>query len=95
LWDAATGTEAPLFSYKDDITSLAFSPDSGRIVTASRDRTARLWDAATGQEIARIALDGAATALAVHGGAIALGDALGIHVFDIGIRVREKETVNA
>ncbi len=32
--------------------SVAFSPDGARIVTASQDRTARVWDAATGKEIA-------------------------------------------
>ena len=62
---------------------IAFSPDGARVLTASRDRTARLWDAETGTEITRVALDAAVTALAVHGGCIALGDALGrVHVFD-------------
>ena len=28
-----------------------FSPDGTRIVTASRDKTARIWDAATGQQM--------------------------------------------
>ena len=32
--------------------SAAFSPDGKRIVTASRDRTARVWDAATGSRSA-------------------------------------------
>ena len=32
--------------------SAAFSPDGSRIVTASKDRTARIWDTATGKEIA-------------------------------------------
>jgi WD40 repeat protein len=32
------------------VTTAAFSPDGARIVTASDDHTARVWDAATGQE---------------------------------------------
>ena len=32
--------------------SAAFSPDGSRIVTASNDKTARVWDAATGIAIA-------------------------------------------
>ena len=36
--------------------SAAYSPDGARIVTASGDRTARVWDAATAREI--IALRG-------------------------------------
>ena len=32
--------------------SAAFSEDGKRVVTASNDRTARLWDAATGKEVA-------------------------------------------
>jgi WD40 repeat protein len=31
--------------------SASFSPDGARIVTASKDRTARLWDVTTGKEI--------------------------------------------
>jgi WD40 repeat protein len=34
------------------VTSAAFSPDGSRIVTASRDGTVRIWDAATAREIA-------------------------------------------
>jgi WD40 repeat protein len=34
------------------VTSAAFNPDGSRIVTASDDKTARIWDAATGQEVA-------------------------------------------
>ena len=30
----------------------AFSPDGARIVTASEDKTARIWDANTGEQIA-------------------------------------------
>ena len=35
----------------DAVMSAAFSPDGKRIVTASRDKTARIWDAATGKPI--------------------------------------------
>jgi WD40 repeat protein len=31
-----------------------FSPDGQRVVTASRDKTARVWNAATGQVIAKL-----------------------------------------
>ena len=34
------------------VTSAAYSPDRSRIVTASFDKTARIWDAVTGKEIA-------------------------------------------
>ena len=38
--------------HNDAVSSAAFSPDGSRIVAASRDRTARIWDAASGKEIA-------------------------------------------
>src|SRR5262249_36553268 len=47
-----------------------FSPDGTRIVTASHDRTTRFFDAASGIEIARIALEAEINALAVHGGSL-------------------------
>ena len=37
--------------HEGDVQSAAFSPDGTRIVTASRDGTARIWDAITGAEI--------------------------------------------
>ncbi|MCX6878942.1 MAG: protein kinase [Verrucomicrobia bacterium] len=36
------------------ISSVTWSPDSTRIVTASSDKTARVWDAATGESIATL-----------------------------------------
>ena len=40
-----------LFGHEDAVLSAAFSPDGKRIVTASCDKTARLWDAETGKQI--------------------------------------------
>jgi len=40
-----------LAGHTDAVTAGAWSPDGSRILTASEDRTARLWDAATGNEL--------------------------------------------
>jgi WD40 repeat protein len=83
IWDATTGTEIKVLRHEDVVLSAAFSPDGARIVTGSGDRTARIWDATTRTEITRITLDAAVMVLAVKGGCIALGHALGrIHVFE-------------
>src|SRR5262249_37833272 len=34
---------------EDEVSSVAFSPDGTKVVTGSKDDTARMWDAATGQ----------------------------------------------
>ena len=52
IWDAATGRQYLILSgHTDQVVAAAFSPDGGRIVTASLDKTARIWDAATGRQI--------------------------------------------
>lgn len=45
-------SELTLRGHGDAIVSASFSPDGTRIVTASSDHTARVWDANTGTELA-------------------------------------------
>jgi WD40 repeat protein len=47
-----------LAGHEGAILSVAWSPDGGRIVTGSRDQTARVWEAATGKKLARIPSQG-------------------------------------
>jgi hypothetical protein len=52
MWDVATGKMVQEFIGHIGLVSGAdFSPDGQRILTFSRDRTARLWEAATGREV--------------------------------------------
>ncbi|HEX3477143.1 MAG TPA: CHAT domain-containing protein, partial [Kofleriaceae bacterium] len=41
----------PALEHQDAVLSAAFSPDGTRVVTASDDRTARVWDAETGKPV--------------------------------------------
>lgn len=43
--------DMPLFGHKEPVTSAAFSPDGKFIVTSSKDDTAIVWSAVTGQMI--------------------------------------------
>lgn len=45
MWDAKSGASlAELMGHTSSVLSAAFSPDGTRIVTASNDKTARVWD---------------------------------------------------
>jgi WD40 repeat protein len=43
------------FAHQDGVYDAAFSPDGARILTASWDKTAKLWDAASGKLILSVA----------------------------------------
>jgi WD40 repeat protein len=47
------------------VTAVTFSPDGKRLATTSTDKTARIWDAASGQELRKLTHDGAVTAVAL------------------------------
>ena len=54
VWDTATGRELRLLKgHTDFIQTLAFAPDSRRVLTGGPDQTVRLWDAETGAELHR------------------------------------------
>ena len=48
---AADAQVVAITGHTDRVRTAAFSPDGRRIVTASYDNTARIWDAATGHQI--------------------------------------------
>src|ERR1700756_2237185 len=46
VWDlsSATPTATVLEGHRDQVRSVAFSPDGDRVLTASYDNTARVWE---------------------------------------------------
>jgi WD40 repeat protein len=51
VWDVVSGAPLCSVAHLKGVTAGAFSPDGRTLATASYDRTAWLWDAATGQPI--------------------------------------------
>jgi WD40 repeat protein/serine/threonine protein kinase len=53
LWDLEKGTEIRTFTgHTAWITSIAFSPDATKALSASDDQTVKLWDLSAGKELA-------------------------------------------
>ncbi len=52
IWDTQTGKlVAILQGHQDYVISAAFSPDGSRLITASNDHTARIWDLASAKTL--------------------------------------------
>jgi WD40 repeat protein len=55
IWNSRTGrTEVFLKGHQDIVEEARWSPDGRLVITRSPDRTARLWEAATGKELLTI-----------------------------------------
>ncbi|MFO0930565.1 MAG: hypothetical protein U0736_26630, partial [Gemmataceae bacterium] len=65
VWTPADGAEVRAWTAHDGpVTALAVSPDGKRLLTGSADRTAVVWDLATGRAVARHTLAGEIHAVA-------------------------------
>ena len=53
------GKVTMLTGFRDDVTSVAFSPAGDLLVTGSKDKTARIWDVATGELLRKLQHNGA------------------------------------
>ena len=66
LWDLEHNPKSKsLTGHTEHIWSVAFSPDGKRLVSGSSDKTTRLWDVETGEEIATLPLDTPRTTMAL------------------------------
>jgi WD40 repeat protein len=54
VWTAGGALVHALTGHQDDVWDAVFSPDGKRVVTASSDKTARVWDTRTGSEICQL-----------------------------------------
>ena len=73
VWNSRTGAELRRLTHDDSVYDVAFSPEGGRILTGSSDRTARLWNVLTGVELMRVVHDSSVelAAFSPDGGRIA------------------------
>lgn len=86
VWEVASWTQRFVYrGHTERVYSIALTA-SGSVISASEDRTLRLWDLATGADIAHFTTDGRCTSCSASrdGKTIVAGDSLGhVHFFAI------------
>ena len=51
VWDRQSNQQLTLYGHHREVMSVAWSPDGTKLATGSWDKTVRIWDAATGQQL--------------------------------------------
>jgi WD40 repeat protein len=85
-WNMRTGRHRkPLCGHTEDVFALACSPDGSLLATGSADRTARVWDAASGEQTAQRNISGwvNGVAFAPSGRCLAVAAGRGVFLWDV------------
>jgi WD40 repeat protein len=85
LWNVATGTKIADLRHRNDVLSTQFSPDGRRVVTGSRDRTVRVWEATSGELVREVRYDSAVEWVSFLGGSRGVVAEVysDYHIFDV------------
>jgi WD40 repeat protein len=89
VWVLETGACERIFSgHNMGVTSVAVTADGGVILSGGKDGTLRVWDPASGAELARVANDAVVAAIAVATDAsgrtwVAIGGPSGVTLFQL------------